>query len=766
MRGENIHTPSQGKAGSTARASLGVTSCSSLWLLLFLLLLSLTRIRAQAPPEFLGTTLGRIAQLRLSGDSAGALSEYQKLEAGLAPALIRANHLDYLKAVLLEEASRPEASCKLLGKLSEGFPLKANLLLHQIECSEGRTLEERRPFFEEFLKLAGNHPRRLRVAFRFAQLLRDSGALEEAKKRFDNVWRPRSELWREAALEHALLHIPLGDPASAIQDLENLIARHETGSVAHRAVIELAKLQSGQHLSEPKLRKRVRIYMNQRDTEPARRLLQELLERFPRSSSVDQYLYQMGRTYVLDENYPVAIQAYETAYRHSRDETWGVRSKYLVANTALRMDDFDLARKTYQYVIENHPTNPYAVDARFNLADTYRWLKEPDQAEEAAKQAISAVSSVDRRRFYYFLARLYLEEKRYSESLEQLARLERYSSRHLPSGVTREEIFYLKGLNLKELGRPSEAEEAFKKAVQTPSNYFSQLALLEFPREPKDNSQEDGKWLALLLRPRAFASEPPDPPGREDFRERARLLLMLRLYDEAAMEIRRGGSAIFQGRRDDYLFNRAYYAALGGLAEESLNAAEVLGRTAFSRTEWQDYPRVIQTLIYPRHYSKQILAAARAEGIDPDLILAVMKQESRFAADAFSPATARGLMQFMVPTAQELSREAGVDFQEPSDLFVPDFSIRLGSLYLSKLLKQFGGSAERALAAYNGGPENAARWNRKLTWKRPDLFVANIGFRETKLYVLKVMGNYYAYRNLYGESDSAVASGWITGSQH
>jgi len=726
---------------------------------LFLLVTSFgLHATAQGQDTTISQSLDRVARLRLSGKPAMAVQQLQQLELELGPDNFRRNHLGYLKAVLLREDDQQEAACTLFRDAVDSFPLRENLLLHLFECYP---IAQRRPLYEEFLKAAG-HPKHTQILFQFAELLQETGDLAESKKRYDQVWRARGALWREAALEHARLHILEGDEASAVKDLENLIARRERGAVAHQTVIDLERLQAGTNLSEARLRKRVQIYMNQRDTEPARRLLQELIERFPKSASIDQYLYQVGRSYVLDEDYRTAIKSYETAYRHSPSEAWGVRSKYLVANTALRINDFELAKTTYEYVIKEHPTNRYAVDARYNLADTYRWLGDLEAAEDSAKDGLKAVSAVDKRRFYYFLSRLYLEEKRFQESLTQLARLERFSSRHLPSGVTSQEIFYLKGLNLLDLEQRDSAQVAFRTAARKGSDYFAKMANAELEALPPEGSPDDQQWLDRLLDGREFWGDESPPSRLASRRDRVRELLFLRLYDEAAIEIRWGGSALFQKRRTDYLFNRAYYTALGGLAEESLTAAELLERTAFSRTQFKDYPRLIQTLLFPRHFSTAIRSVSGDYGVESDLVLAVMKQESRFETDAFSPATARGLMQFMVPTAESLARELGLEFSDAAQLFEPDLSIRLGGFYLSKLLNQFQGSPEKALAAYNGGADNAARWDQKLTWPRADLFVSNIGFRETKLYVLKVMGNYFTYRSLYSERPGAdLESQWL-----
>ncbi len=91
-----------------------------------------------------------------------------------------------------------------------------------------------------------------------------------------------------------------------------------------------------------------------------------------------------------------------------------------------------------------------------------------------------------------------------------------------------------------------------------------------------------------------------------------------------------------------------------------------------------------------------------------------------------------------------------------ADLYRPDLSIRLGAYHLKKLLERHGGSIERALAAYNGGSSNVERWAAKGSQTEPDHFISNIGFRETKLYVLKVLGNYLTYQNLYSSPSTKV----------
>ena len=158
----------------------------------------------------------------------------------------------------------------------------------------------------------------------------------------------------------------------------------------------------------------------------------------------------------------------------------------------------------------------------------------------------------------------------------------------------------------------------------------------------------------------------------------------------------------------------------------------------------------LRRLLYPFPWAALIRAQATAFGIDPALLAAVIREESRFDAHAVSPAAARGLMQLTLQTAQRIARETGFGPVRARDLERPEVSIPLGAAYLAELSRRFPRAEAAVVAAYNAGPDQAALWRQSCVTAEPEEYLAKIGFRETRAYVLRVLESREVYRALYG----------------
>lgn len=160
------------------------------------------------------------------------------------------------------------------------------------------------------------------------------------------------------------------------------------------------------------------------------------------------------------------------------------------------------------------------------------------------------------------------------------------------------------------------------------------------------------------------------------------------------------------------------------------------------------HPGLVDRIQYP--LAPEFLADCdrRRSGIDPLVLLAVIRQESRFQSDVLSSAGAVGLMQLMPRTAAEVARREKMAKPGKKELLRPAVNIRLGAAYLSRLVNGYGGDYFRSVAAYNAGEAAVERW-----WKRsngdPAAFLEGINYKETRFYLRRVFLNLLQYYRIY-----------------
>lgn len=173
------------------------------------------------------------------------------------------------------------------------------------------------------------------------------------------------------------------------------------------------------------------------------------------------------------------------------------------------------------------------------------------------------------------------------------------------------------------------------------------------------------------------------------------------------------------------------------------------------------------SLCYPLAFWPLVEHETARRGLDPFLVLSVIRQESLFDTEATSPADARGLMQLLPATAARLAREAGQTDFRPEFLFDADENVRFGTTYLADLLTRYQGNTARALAAYNAGEAAVDKWQARYGDLEDDEFVESISYRETRSYVKRVLQHWRIYRALYPgaltQSAERVSGGRDTG---
>jgi soluble lytic murein transglycosylase len=242
------------------------------------------------------------------------------------------------------------------------------------------------------------------------------------------------------------------------------------------------------------------------------------------------------------------------------------------------------------------------------------------------------------------------------------------------------------------------------------------------------------------------AASPPAPrDGQRRVRprdlERVRILVEAGLRDEAKDELAllaQGGLAL--GDRLDLAdlasdagdLHRAQRLVADAYAEELARAP----RPGLEELWWIAWPWA-----YPE--------ASEPGAVAPEVVRAVMREESGYRPEVMSVVGARGLLQIMPETGQRLARDLGLPSFDPDDLFDPGVNLRLGTHYLGELSTRFQGRLSAAVGSYNAGPTAVERWIAERGSLEDDEWVEAIPYEQTRTYVKRVLRSVRAYEVLY-----------------
>jgi soluble lytic murein transglycosylase len=153
--------------------------------------------------------------------------------------------------------------------------------------------------------------------------------------------------------------------------------------------------------------------------------------------------------------------------------------------------------------------------------------------------------------------------------------------------------------------------------------------------------------------------------------------------------------------------------------------------------------------LYPLPHRELVFHYAQEYNVDPYLVFAVIRAESKYLTTATSPKGARGLMQIMPETGVWIAGRLKLADYHSEMLYEPETNIRFGVWYLSSLREEFDNNPVLSLAAYNGGRGNVKQWKQQYQWGTDFTDVEQIPFKETRLYVGKVLKAHEKYRELY-----------------
>lgn len=160
------------------------------------------------------------------------------------------------------------------------------------------------------------------------------------------------------------------------------------------------------------------------------------------------------------------------------------------------------------------------------------------------------------------------------------------------------------------------------------------------------------------------------------------------------------------------------------------------------------FPRWIK-LFYPMPHQDTVDSLSQKYQVDPLLVFAIIRAESKYQPDAHSPVGARGLMQIMPETAEWIAKKMKLKDFQTTDLYEPKTNIAMGCWYINNLSNEFDDCLPVTIAAYNAGRGNVKKWLANEQWDGTSVNLQDIPFEETRNYVKNVLKNYQAYKAIY-----------------
>ena len=202
----------------------------------------------------------------------------------------------------------------------------------------------------------------------------------------------------------------------------------------------------------------------------------------------------------------------------------------------------------------------------------------------------------------------------------------------------------------------------------------------------------------------------------------------------------------------------SHLLAESGLYRQSLRFSEILSDRIPEELPERFLSNSYRQMLYPIPFRELIQSSASSAGIEPHLLAAIIREESRFDPMAVSEASARGLTQFVLGTARRYGPRIGRPHLEATDLHRPEVAIALGAAYLADLSNRYSDRTFPAIAAYNAGEDQADLWQSYCSSDEPAEYFTKVGFAQTRAYLEKVVGSWLQYDAIYRSEGAEGAS--------
>lgn len=462
---------------------------------------------------------------------------------------------------------------------------------------------------------------------------------------------------------------------------------------------------------------------------------------------------RLGVADFLAGNNGAAFQ-YLSALKVDDPEADAERLCYLI-RVARKLDRNADVKPFLQDLEKSHASSPWRLDALISVADSARVANDAATYLPLYHACADTFASDHRAGWCHWQVAFDSYRKDSPDAIELL----KSQIEHYPDSNDANDALYFLGRAEERKQNPAAAKACYERLSSLfPNTYYA----VEARERLKDSTIQAATADADTLKFLDSVAWPPPPqfpsftPGKLAGArlERARLLQVGGLDDLAEGELKFGA-------RNDGEQQNIYALELAKMAQARGSQAQAirfikLYTPGYLFMPLDQAPVQFWQLAFPLPFRSPLERYSRAEGLDPFLVAALIRQESEFNPKVISHANAYGLMQLLPTTGRQMARHFGVRRLRASQLLVADRNIQLGTYFFHNLLNSYSGQAEVALASYNAGPGRANLWRTWGPFREQAEFVESVPFHETRGYIQIVLRNADVYRRLYANATPDV----------
>ncbi|HEX7229735.1 MAG TPA: transglycosylase SLT domain-containing protein [Candidatus Binatia bacterium] len=562
------------------------------------------------------------------------------------------------------------------------------------------------------------------------------GSAEDALRQLRSEKSTRREVTEEALYLQGQIREAQGDPVRA-HALYNTLRDSAPQS---RWAAAARKAQNGLRQTFPDLFTFQTIdaltaeadrLMRERQSIEAETLYKKLLNNATDPAARLTYLTKLANLFLSTRSRNDSIPTLELIARDFPETPEAAKALYQIGQIYWNRHENAQALEYFQLILEKYPTSEYVDRARFAAADIHEYFGRRPEAIQFYSDIIKlSPGGQTRDDAAWRLAWLSYRAGDFVAASETFSTLAKQSG----NGSFGTAALYWQGRIAEKSGEYDKARQIYRQIMATAAeSYYQTLSWRALQR--LGDPGEEPKWVVASSPPEA--DDPPLPPELAFHLSRARTLTSLSLQHLALAELDEFNRTAKPSDRMRAFLMREYFKS-GGYAR-SLQLANQLPSSRRDREPYR----------YPLAFWQLIQQKAQERGLDPYLVVALIRQESLFDTRARSPAAALGLMQLLQPTAARVAKQIGITVPSAEMLFDPDVNLTLGTQYLKDLLVRYSNNREKAIAAYNAGESAVDRWERELPTDDIEEFVERIPYVETRGYVKLVLRNQQIYQGLY-----------------